>query len=94
MPFVSTFKITETQYKQFHPDIFHSPWVSVFVKGRIQAHIWAVVIIQRAFRNFIKRKLARLRDKKKVSNTKAVFSTVFSLVEECRGLALIGRDAK
>ena len=65
-----SFQITETQYKQFHPDIFHSPWVSVFVKGRIQVHIWAVVIIQRAFRNYIKRKLARLQAKKKASNTK------------------------
>ena len=63
-------QITETQYKQFHPDIFHSPWVSVCVKGRIQVHIWAVVIIQRAFRNYVKRKLVRLQAKKKVTNTK------------------------
>ena len=62
-------QITETQYKQFHPDIFHSPWVSVFVKGRIQVNIWAVVIIQRAFRNYRKRQEARLQAKKKVSNT-------------------------
>ena len=63
------FQITETQYKQFHPDIFHSPWVSVYVKGRIQIHMWAVVIIQRAFRNYRKRREARLQAKKKVSNT-------------------------
>ena len=62
-------QITETQYKQFHPDIFHSPWVSVFVKGRIQVNIWAVVIIQRAFRNYRKRQEARIQAKKKVSNT-------------------------
>lgn len=63
-------QITETQYKQFHPDIFHSPWVSVSVKGRVQVHIWAVVIIQRAFRNYVKRKIVRQQAKKKVSNTK------------------------
>ena len=32
--------------------------------------IWAVVIIQRAFRNYRKRQVARLQAKKKVSNTK------------------------
>ena len=28
------FQITETQYKQFHPEIFSSPWVVIQVKGR------------------------------------------------------------
>jgi len=63
-------QITETQYKQFHPEIFSSPWVVIKMKGRIQIHMWAVVRIQRCFRRFVKRKQEHVQAKKKMATTK------------------------
>ena len=42
--------MTETSFKQHHPDIFAAPFITIKVRGRNKIRIWAVVKIQRAVR--------------------------------------------
>ncbi len=68
---VDSLQVTETSFKQFHPDIFPSPFITVRLRGRTKIKIWAVVKIQRWVRSYFKRKhqarlgVKKLKDSKK-----------------------------
>ncbi|XP_023335303.1 uncharacterized protein LOC111706622 [Eurytemora carolleeae] len=57
---IDSIQITKTQTKQFHPDVFSSPWIVVTVKGRTQIKLWAVVKLQR----FVRRYMLRMKKRK------------------------------
>ena len=39
-------QVSETGFKQAHPEIFATPFITAVVKGKTKTHIWAVVRIQ------------------------------------------------
>ena len=54
-PFALNPQVTETGFKQHHPETFPNPFITVKVRGRHQVRIWAVVRIQRAVRRWLLR---------------------------------------
>ncbi len=62
-------QVTETGFKQHHPEIFSNPFISVKVRGRTQVRLWAVVRIQRYVRKWLgvvrEREAAKWRQKEK-----------------------------
>ncbi len=64
-------QITETSYKQAHPEVFTSPFITVIVRGRIKMKIWAIVRLQRMVKRFLKRRRAREANRRKMEDNKS-----------------------
>ena len=62
--------MTETAFKQCHPDIYPSPFISVKVRGRTKIKLWAVVRIQRCVRAYLQRVHEKKEGKKKLKDSK------------------------
>lgn len=67
---VDSLQVTETSFKQFHPDIYPSPFISVRLRGRTKIKIWAVVRIQRCIRAYLRRAKEKRLGKKKLKDSK------------------------
>jgi hypothetical protein len=57
---VDSLQVTETSFRQFHPEIYPSPFITVRVRGRTKIKLWAIIRIQRSMRAYLK----RIREKK------------------------------
>jgi len=44
---MDSLQVTETGFKQYHPETFPNPFISVKIRGHNKIKIWAVVRIQR-----------------------------------------------
>ena len=67
---VDSLQVTETALKQFHPEIYPNPFITVRVRGRTRIKIWAIVKIQRTFRAYLKRAKERRKGNKKLKESK------------------------
>ena len=69
---LDSIQVTETNIKQFHPDVYPNPFITVRVRGRIGSgiKIWAIVKIQRVFRSYLKRAKERRQGNKKLKESK------------------------
>lgn len=67
---VDSLQITETSFKQFHPDIYPSPFITVRLRGRTKIKLWAVVRIQRSIRAFLRRVKDKRHGQKKLKESK------------------------
>lgn len=67
---MDSLQVTETAFKQHHPEIFASPFITVKVRGRTRIKIWAVVKIQRAVRAFLQKVREQRVGKKKLKDSK------------------------
>lgn len=67
---MDSLQVTETGFKQHHPEIFSCPFITVKVRGRNQIKIWAVVRIQRCLRKWMRKKKEREENKKKLNENK------------------------
>ena len=59
-------QVTETAYKEHHPEIFPSPFVTIKLRARARVKIWAVLKIQRLWRRALVNKRKRDEMAKKV----------------------------
>ncbi|TRY71198.1 hypothetical protein TCAL_15058 [Tigriopus californicus] len=67
---VDTLQATETGFKQHHPEIFPSPFVTARLRGRTKIRMWAIIRIQRAFRRMKKKMQARAVTRKQFEENK------------------------
>lgn len=67
---MDSLQVTETSFKQFHPDIYPSPFITVRLRGRTKIKIWAVVRIQRSVRAYLRRIREKKVGKKKLKDSK------------------------
>jgi len=68
---VDSLQVTETSFKQYHPDIYPSPFISIRLRGRTKIKLWAVIKIQRSVRAYLRRiRETRLGRKKLKENKK------------------------
>lgn len=56
---MDSLQVTETSFRQHHPEIFPTPFIGAKVRGKYQIRIWAVVRIQRVVRKWLRRKRER-----------------------------------
>ncbi len=67
---LDSLQVTETSYKQHHPEVFSTPFITVHVRGKTKLRLWAIVKIQRAFRSYARRKREKKAGKKKLKDSK------------------------
>lgn len=67
---VDSLQATETGFKQHHPEIFPSPFVTARLRGRTKIRLWAIIRIQRAFRRMKKKMRARALTRKQFQENK------------------------
>lgn len=67
---VDSLQVTETMFKQFHPEIYPSPFITVRVRGRTKMKLWAVIKIQRCLRAYLKRVREKRKGKKELKDSK------------------------
>jgi len=67
---VDSLQVTETAFKQCHPDIYPSPFISVKIRGRTKIKLWAVVRIQRCIRAYLQRAQEKKAGRKKLKDSK------------------------
>ena len=72
-------KVTETSFKQYHPDIYPSPFISIRLRGRTKIKLWAVIKIQRSVRAYLRRIREKRLGKKKLRENKKVIHLLLSL---------------
>ena len=67
---IDSLQVTETSFKQFHPDIYPSPFINIRVRGRTKIKLWAVIKIQRAVRAYLRRIREKRTGRKKLKESK------------------------
>ena len=67
---VDSLQVTETAFKQCHPDIYPSPFISIKIRGRTKIKLWAVVRIQRCIRAYLRRVQEKREGRKKLRDSK------------------------
>ena len=64
------FQVTETSFKQHHPDVYACPFITCKVRGRNVIKMWAVRRIQKNIRRYLQRKREREAARQKVEEGK------------------------
>ena len=62
--------MTETSFKQHHPDVYACPFITCKVRGRNVIKMWAVRRIQKNIRLYLARKRDKEQAKKKAEDSK------------------------